>query len=120
MSKAERCRPFARSRNARPPLANPCRRLGSGSRRRLLLAVLASGWLGEGASAEPIERWQPLRTVGVLDNVVLRVHWFRNSDELRDAAKNSGQDIKDADLKGFSLLKRNTQTGAYVCDVYAV
>src|SRR5262249_521240 len=96
------------------PLARICR--GGG----VLLAIFASVGLGETASGEIIDRWQPLPSIGVLDNVVLRIHWFSSSGELREAAKNSGQDIKDTDLKGFSLLKRNTKTGEYVCDVYAV
>jgi hypothetical protein len=86
----------------------------------LLLVVLASGWFGDCATAEIIDRWKPLPTVGLLDNVVLRIHWFASTAELQEAAKNMGQEIKDADLKGFSSLKRNTQTGEYVCDVYAV
>jgi hypothetical protein len=120
MSKAKSCCPSAWRRNTRPPTASPLRRLAWVYHSGLLLAVLASAWLGEFATAETIDRWQPLPSVGLLDNVALRIHWFRNSAELREAAKNSGQDIKDADLKGFSLLKRNTQTGEYVCDVYAV
>jgi hypothetical protein len=86
----------------------------------LLLTVLAFAQANGPASAETIDRWQPLQNVGVLDNVVLRIHWFRSPAELREAAKNSGQEIKETDLKGFSFLKRNTHTGDYVCDVYVV
>ena len=86
----------------------------------MLLAALAFGVLGEPASAEIIDRWQPLPSVGLVDNVVLRIHWFGSTAELREAAKNSGQNIKDNDLKGFSFLKRNTKTGEYVCDLYVV
>jgi len=70
--------------------------------------------------AEIIDHRQPLPRVGVLDNVVLRIHWFGSSADLREAARNSGQHFNDTDLKGFSLLKRNTKTGEYVCDVYVV
>ncbi len=113
--------PSDRRQHTRPPRSGACRRLallyrGAGA----LLAVLVFVGVGKPGSAETVDRWQPLPKIGVLDNVVLRIHWYRNSEELREAAKNSGQDIKDTDLKGFSFLKRNTQTGEYVCDVYVV
>jgi hypothetical protein len=80
-------------------------------------AVLALMGLGEAVSAD---RWQPLPGVGMLDSVVLRIHWFGSTAELREAAKNSGQITKYTDVKGFSFLKRNTKTGEYVCEVYVV
>ena len=121
MSMAKNRRPFAWRAHARPAVTRVCRRLAHVYRRGgMLLAALAFGVLGEPASAEIIDRWQPLPSVGLLDNVVLRIHWFGSTAELREAAKNSGQNIKDTDLKGFSFLKRNTKTGEYVCDLYVV
>jgi hypothetical protein len=79
------------------------------------LASLASA---EPARAASWDRWLPYRGVGVLEGVVLRVHWFATTAELREAANNSG--VKDTELKGFSILKRNTQTGEYVCDLYVI
>ena len=52
--------------------------------------------------------------------MTLRIHWFESTAELREAAKNSGQEIKEIGLRGFSILKRNTKTGEYVCDLYVV
>ncbi len=82
------------------------------------LTVLASLAFAEPARAESWDRWLPYQGVGVLEGVVLRIHWFANVAALREAAKNSG--VKDTEPKGFSILKRNTQTGEYVCDVYVV
>jgi hypothetical protein len=121
MSKAKNRGPFARRPNTHSLLQGTLRRLGRVyARGGVLVAVLACVTVGGPAGAEIIDRWQPLPSVGVLDNIVLRIHWFGSSAELREAAKNSGQAIKDTDLKGFSFLKRNTQTGEYVCDVYVV
>ena len=53
-----------------------------------------------------------------MEGVVLRIHWFESTAALHEAAKNSG--VNDAELKGFSILKRKTETGEYVCDVYVV
>jgi len=121
MSQAKNRGSFARRTRIRPLLPRAPRPIARPYRGGLVLfAGLAAVWLGGAASGESIDRWQPLPNIGVLDNVVLRIHWFSSPAELREAAKNSGQDIKDADLKGFTLLKRNTKTGEYVCDVYAV
>lgn len=121
MSTAKNRGPFAWCSKIRPASSSACRR-STGVYRRggVLLAGLAFVGPCERTSAEIIDRWQPLPKIGVLNSVVLRIHWFGSTAELREAAKNSGQSIKDTDLKGFSLLKRNTQTGEYVCDVYAV
>jgi len=72
------------------------------------------------ARAEIVQHWQPLPGVGVLNYVVLHVHWFDSTAELREAAKNSGQGINYTEIKGFSFLKRNTESGEYVCEVYVV
>src|SRR5262245_7278062 len=95
----------------------------SKSRNCAVLAVLASLGLGGPANADGPERWRPNPNVGLLEGVTLRIHWFESSAgllEAAQAAKNSGQDIKVAGTKGFSILKRNTATGEYVCDVYVV
>jgi hypothetical protein len=65
-----------------------------------------------------IDRWQPYEELPVLDHVTLRMHWYDNADALREAAKQSN--IGASSLHGFSTLRRNTETGEYVCDVFAV
>ncbi len=52
--------------------------------------------------------------------MTLRIHWFNSTDELREASQASGQAINEIGLHGFSILKRNTKTGEYVCDLYVV
>ena len=84
------------------------------------LVVLASLELVSPASAESPERWRTNPIVGLLEGVTLRIHWLASTDELREAAENSGQPINENYLKGFSLLKRNTKTGEYFCDLYVV
>ena len=90
----------------------------------LFIAVMASLGLGGPADAESPDRWRPNPNVGLLEGVTLRIHWFEGSAELLEAAqaaKNSGQDIKKvAGTKGFSILKRNSATGEYVCEVFVV
>jgi hypothetical protein len=84
------------------------------------LVVLASLGLVDPANAESPDRWRTYPSVGLLEGVTLRIHWFESTDELREAAKNSGQEINEIGLNGFSMLKRNTKTGEYVCDLYVV
>jgi len=87
---------------------------------RTWFAAAASVGLSVAANAKPPDHWLPERPVGVLDRVVLKIHWFDSKAELREAAKSSGQLIDPNDLKGFSFLKRNTETGEYVCELYVV
>jgi hypothetical protein len=75
---------------------------------------MASLELAGPATAESPDRWRPNPSVGLLEGVTLRIHWFESTDELREAAS------KEIGLNGFSILKRNTTTGAYVCDLYVV
>jgi hypothetical protein len=84
------------------------------------LLVLASLELVYPAAAESPDRWRPHPSVGLLEGVTLRIHWLASKDELREAAENSGQAINENYLKGFSILKRNTKTGAYTCDLYVL
>jgi len=81
---------------------------------------MASLGLADPANAESPHRWRAHPSVGLLEGVTLRIHWFVSTDELREASKNSGQEINERGLHGFSILKRNTQTGEYVCDLYVV
>lgn len=83
------------------------------------LAVLASLELAGLANANGPDRWRPNPNVGLLENVTLRVHWFESTDELRTHAKLSGQ-ASQFGLHGYSVLKRNTETREYVCDLYVV
>jgi hypothetical protein len=78
---------------------------------------------GSPVSANPLgppdpEKWSASESVGVLDRVVLRVHWFESLTKLREAA--SGRDLSPRDLRGFSILSRNKDTGGYVCDVFVM
>lgn len=103
------------------PWSRARRRLFEACRRGCAwLAVLASLGVGVPANAQIPERWRPHPNVGVLESVTLRIHWFESSAELREAAKNSGQEINEIGLYGFSILKRNTKTGEYACEIYAV
>jgi len=113
----------SRSHTGSPGHSRPRARrrfLGACRRGCVWLTVLASLELGDPANAEVPDRWRPNPNVGVLEGVTLRIHWFESNAELREAAKNSGQPINEVGLKGFSILKRNTQTGEYVCEVYVV
>jgi hypothetical protein len=87
-------------------------------RRWAWLVLLAS--LELGVRAEGPDRWRAHPTVGVLEGVTLRIHWFDTTAELREAAKSDGRDLKQLGLHAFSVLKRNTETGAYVCDLYVM
>jgi hypothetical protein len=84
-----------------------------------LLTILALPFAAP-APADDAERWRPHPDVGLLERVVLRIHWFDSSKELRSAAESSGQEINEIGLNGFSTLKRNSKTGEYSCDVYVV
>ncbi|HEY3517901.1 MAG TPA: hypothetical protein VGL98_12710 [Gammaproteobacteria bacterium] len=85
----------------------------------VLWAILAS----PPALAGPVgmvtpDRWRPHPDVGVLDHVTLRMHWYDSLEQLRAAAPE--QAAGDGELQGFSVLRRNTETGAWVCDVFVV
>ena len=75
--------------------------------------------LGTRANAEIPDRWRPNPDVGLLQGVTLRIHWFESSAELREAAENGGPAM-ELSLLGWSVLKRNAQTGEYGCDIYVV
>ena len=81
---------------------------------------MASLGLGGPAHAEIPDRWRPHPNVGLLEGMTLRIHWFESSAELREAAENSGQEMKELGLLGYSIIRRNIETGEYVCDVYVV
>lgn len=104
----------SRTRSPELPRARACRRGCA------WLTVLASLGLGGPANAESPDRWRPNPNVGLLEGMTLRIHWFESSPELHEAAKNSGQEMNEIGLLGYSILKRNKQTGEYVCDVYVV
>lgn len=111
----------ARTGSPGHPRSRACRRLIEASGRGCAwLALLASLGLGGPANAETPERWRANPDVGLLEGMTLRIHWFDSSAELREAAENSGHEVKEIGLLGYSLLKRNKQTGEYVCDIYVV
>ena len=91
--------------------------------RRLWISLAAAVVLstaGAGA-AQAAERWRPYPTVGVLERVTLRVRWFEDIVELRKAAKDTGLKIDESGfLHGLSVLRRNTETGEYVCEVFVL
>ena len=72
-------------------------------------------------TASAADRWRPYPTVGVLEGVTLRVRWFKDVIELRKAVEDTGLKIDESGaLHGLSVLRRNTETGAYVCDVFVL
>lgn len=89
------------------------------SRRSLTILVATLGLTSLSAAQTP-DRWRAHPTVGVLDRITVRIHWYETSAELREAAKSSGQDILARGLHGFSTLRRNAATGEYVCDLHSV
>ena len=64
------------------------------------------------------DRWEPHATVGLLERVTLKVHWYGSLEALRNAANE--HNVGAVDLHGFSVLRGNAKTGEYVCDVYVV
>ena len=95
----------------------------NGRRRAFGLAVLWAILATPPALAGPVgmvtpDRWRPHADVGVLDHVTLRMHWYDSLEQLREAAPE--QAVGDGDLQGFSILRRNTETGTWVCDVFVV
>jgi hypothetical protein len=48
--------------------------------------------------------------------VTVRIHWA-SVDELRAAARSVGK-RPQAEPFGFSVLRKNVETGAYTCDIY--
>jgi hypothetical protein len=85
----------------------------------LLSAILAMppAFAGSLGMVTP-DRWRPHADVGVLDGVTLRIHWYDSVELLREAAV--ARDLSGVDLHGFSILRRNTATGEWVCDVFVV
>ena len=81
---------------------------------------MASLGLGDPANAEDPDRWRQNPNVGPLESVTLRINWFESTADLRKAAETSGQAITERGLSGFSILRRNTETGEYVCDLYVL
>ncbi len=109
----------ASARPERP--AYSWRRLSRLARRSCLgLALMASLELADAANADSLDRWRVHPSVGLLESVALRIHWFSSKEELREAARKSGQSINEFGLHGFAILKRNTETNQYVCDLYVV
>src|SRR5262245_16411598 len=93
--------------------------------KRISLVVTAA-WIGlatSSALANPLgvvtpDRWMPHEKVGVLDHVTMRIHWHDDIESLRETA--AQHEVSAVDLHGFSILRRNSETGEFVCDVYAV
>lgn len=88
-------------------------------RAALLLAILtaSTAFAGPLGMVAP-DQWQPHTKVGILDRVTLRVHWHDNLELLRETAK--GHNVGVVDLRGFSILRRNTESGEWICDVFVV
>ena len=70
-------------------------------------------WLALCGAATAADFWTPVEDVDV---VVVRVHWV-SVGELRAAAKMVGKRPQTKPM-GFSVLRKNTETGAYSCDIY--
>lgn len=85
----------------------------------VLLAVCAAvPAFGSRPGIERPDEWEPHAELGILDRVTLRIHWHDNMELLRNAAK--GHNVGVVDLHGFSILRRNTASGEWVCDVFVV
>ena len=54
--------------------------------------------------------------VAEVETVSVRVHWV-SVEELRTAARSVGKRTQ-AEPMGFSILRKNVETGAYSCDIY--
>jgi|KBSSwiStaDraftv2_1062776.scaffolds.fasta_scaffold56260_2 hypothetical protein len=73
-----------------------------------------SSWLVLGAPAAHAEDvWARAAEVGT---VRVQIHWV-SADELRAAARTVGK-RPQAEPFGFSVLRKNLETGAYACDIY--
>jgi hypothetical protein len=97
------------------------------SRAPRLLHPRGAAWLVIGvslglacATAEAADSWRPSLDMDVLERVTLRVNWYESAAALRKAVKNNGHDVNEIGLRGFSVLRRNTKTGEYVCDLFVV
>lgn len=87
------------------------------SRLLVLGTMLAVATSAIAANPTP-DRWLPAATIGVLDRVTFRVHWYESTAALREAA--TERSVTPRNLNGFSILSRNVETGEYVCDVFVV
>jgi hypothetical protein len=71
-------------------------------------------WLALGAPpAHAEDVWARAAEVGT---VTVHIHWV-SVDELLDAAQSVGK-RPQAEPSGFSVLRKNVETGAYACDIY--
>ena len=84
----------------------------------VLWMILTVPSLADSQTMAHPDRWQAHAQVGVLDNVTLRVHWHDNLEALRVTARD--RNIRAFDVRGFSILRRDTVSGAWVCDVFVV
>lgn len=71
-------------------------------------------WLALARStAHAADVWAQVADVGT---VTVRIHWG-SEQELRAAARSFGK-RRQSELFGFSVLRKNLETGAYTCDIY--
>ena len=103
----------------------PLQSVMAATRRRALRAAALLGLMLSASAAAggtlgmvTPDQWEPHATIGVLDRVTLRVHWYESVAALRRAAIE--RNLSSRDLQGFSVLSRRTDTGEYVCDVFVV
>ena len=85
----------------------------------LLLAILAvAPAFGKPLGMVFPDRWLPHPKVGVLDRVTLKIHWHDSIAVLRETA--AQHNVGAVDLHGFSMLRRDTASGEWICDVHVV
>ncbi len=78
------------------------------------IPLIACGlWLSLSLSARAGDEWTTVAAVG---EVTVRIHWV-TLPELLAAARRVGK-RPDAKPSGFSVLRKNVETGSYSCDVY--
>lgn len=78
------------------------------------IRLIACGlWLALSLSARAAEEWTTVAAVG---EVTVRIHWV-TLPELLATARRLGK-RSDAKPSGFSVLRKNVETGSFSCDVY--
>jgi hypothetical protein len=80
-----------------------------------LLAALVAGH----AHGQDVESVKP-PAVEVGSEVLVRVTWVENMQELAQRARATGAVVPRNGARAFTVLKRNVQTGQMICEITAV
>jgi hypothetical protein len=71
------------------------------------------------AHAQDVERVSP-PTIDVGTEFTVRITWVETIQQVAQAARATGAAIPRNGARAFTVLKRNSQTGEYVCEITAV